>query len=149
MKTKILTLAIASLMCIQLAKATTNIPPQLAWLTPATPSEATFDEEVVAINQYPVINFSMLAPEIPAEATFEDNMPEIRRIAPDLPTEATFEDNVPAEVESNYNYLAPSVPMEASFGELISNEPKTINIIYSFAPELPVEASFDDAVSGI
>ena len=148
MKTKILTLAIASMMIFQFAKA--HIPPQLVWLTPLTPCEATFDEEFLGNNLYPVIKFSKLAPEIPMEATFEDYMPEYQILAPELPTEASMNENEMLEIDNlRYNTLAPAIPAQANFDEAVNDETKTMNIIYSLTPELPVEADFTDAVSEI
>jgi len=83
-------------------------------ITPATPKETSFNDEVAFADLY------LLAPVTPREATFDD-------------------ENVQVDVQ-NLNILAPSTPKEAGFEN--DDITKTIDL-KTLAPITPAEADFE------
>jgi len=78
-------------------------------LSPTTPVEATFEEEIM-------FDINQLVPVIPTEATFEDasfDMISILNLAPVTPTIANFEDTFDETVD--IHALAPVTPDEPDF----------------------------------
>ncbi|MEI7896538.1 MAG: hypothetical protein WCJ26_05845 [bacterium] len=92
-----------------------------AGLMPATPLEATFDDN--AETNSPAIDISLLSPAIPAVADFNDGAPSTEfnliNLAPVTPKEASFEDETEVKGELPATVLAPATPLRADFEETL------------------------------
>jgi hypothetical protein len=141
-----LTLILASIFILHLNAISSNITVGPASennrivLAPATPSEATFEENSLA--DYSFADISALAPVTPLEADFNDGVPapDASRInlSPVTPNEADFNDAAP-ETTEDISILAPVTPLEAEFNDAAEMQAD----LSPLAPTTPAEADFE------